>query len=122
LFSSLLFVCCGQHESEVTLKQLVGKWRYDHSNGTANASHGSMIFTISADGGYSSRASNSSGSHTVEGTVEVENGLFILTGTNRDNVHVALVDRQTIVRFDSRELVIRSEGSTVDNVFQKDTP
>jgi hypothetical protein len=122
LFGSLLFVGRAQQDSGATLKQLVGKWRYDHSIGTANPSHGDLMFTISADGGYRSSITNSFGPHSIEGNVVIRDGLFILTATNRDNVQVSLADRQTIVRFDGKELVTRSEGSTVDNVFRKEKP
>jgi hypothetical protein len=81
-----------------------------------------MVFTVTSNGGYTSRVTLPQ-THTLAGTAEFKNGFLILTATNRDNATVPapLVDRQTIVRFDDGELVTRSEGSDVENVFRKDT-
>ena len=123
LLSGLLPVACSHHpESDIILQQrLVGTWRFSRSDGTvAVLPPSDMTFTITSNGGYISRITNPQ-AHTLEGTAEVKNGILIVTVTNRDNATAPspLVDRQTIVRFDQGELGIRSEGSNITNVFQK---
>lgn len=82
-----------------------------------------LVFTVTSNGGYTSTVTIPE-THTLTGTAEVKHGFLIVTATTRDNATVPspLVDRQTIVRFDAGELVVRSEGSKVENVFRKDTP
>src|SRR5262245_8803625 len=104
--------CSHAPEPDAALqKRLVGTWR-----------GGGLVFTVTSNGGYTSTVSAPQ-THTLAGTAEVKNGFLIVTVTNRDNATAPspLVDRQTIVRFNNGELVVRSEGSNVENVFRKDT-
>jgi hypothetical protein len=125
LLSTFLPLGCSHHpESDVTLqKRLVGTWRYHESSGTGVKIRSDLFFTVTSSGGYTSKVTLPR-AHALGGTAEVRNGLLIITVTNLDNATVPspLVDRQTIVRFDNEELVIRSEGSTVEDAFRKDTP
>ena len=125
LLSTLLPLGCSRHpESDAALqKRLVGTWRYHQSSGTSVVTRGDLAFTVTPDGGYASRVTIPQ-THALAGTAEVKNGFLIITITNRDNATVPspLVDRQTIVRFDGGELVTRSEGSNLENVFRKDPP
>jgi hypothetical protein len=125
LLSTFLPLGCSHHpESDAALqKRLVGTWRYHESSGTGVKTRGDLVFTVTSNGGYTSRVTTPQ-PHALAGTAEVKNGFLIVTVTNRDNATVPwpLVDRQTIVRFDNELLVTRSEGSNVENVFGKDTP
>ena len=125
MLSTFLPLGCSRHpESEAALqKRLVGTWRYHESSGTGAKTRGDLVFTVTSDGGYTSRVTIPQ-THALAGTAEVKNGLLIVTITNRDNATVPspLVDHQTIVRFENEELVVRSEGSTVENIFRRDTP
>ena len=125
LLSIFLPLGCSHHpESDEALQQrLVGTWRYRESFGSSVTIRSDLAFTVTSNGGYASKVTLPR-THTLTGTAEVKNGLLIISVTNLDNATVPspLVDRQTIVRFDSEELVVRSKGSTVEDVFRKDTP
>ncbi len=62
--------------------------------------------------------------HSIQGTAQIKNGLLILTSTNRDDTYVfpPLVEHETIIRLNDRELVSVSEHSSITNHFQKSSP
>src|SRR5262249_63251 len=123
LLSTFFFLGCNQPQPDATLqKRLVGTWRYHESSGTAVKIRSDLVFTVTSSGGYFFTA-NPPPTPPPRGQGQGRNGLLIITVTNVDNATLSspLVDRQTIVRFDNEELVIRSEGSTVEDVFRRDT-
>jgi hypothetical protein len=117
----LLLFACGCHRESDAARQgrLTGTWRYSRSEGTRNAVFSDLTFTVTASGNYTSRVTVPQ-AHSLKGTAEIKNGILIITATKRDNSNVdpPFVDRQTIIEFDEKELVTRSEGSNVKNHFR----
>src|SRR5690349_4997315 len=108
-----LLVAYGCRESDAGRQaRLVGTWRYSRSEGNSNAVFSDLTFTVTESGIYISQGTVPQ-AHSIEGTAAIKNGILIITATKRDNANVnpPLIDRQTIIQLDDRELVTQSEGS-----------
>ena len=122
-----LLLLCGCHHGDAPNAALqpllVGTWRYTGSEGKSGSPGIDLTFTITSKGDYISHASNPE-PHLILGTAKTENGILLITATNIDhtNLPAPVVDRQTIIHLDKRDLVIVSERSSLTNHCQKLTP
>jgi hypothetical protein len=118
---------CGCHNGgapdAALLPLLIGTWRYSGTEGESRPPGNDLTFTITKNGNYISHARNPE-PHIILGTAKMEKGILLITATNIDNANlpVPVVDRQTIIHLDKRELMIVSQRSSLTNRCQKLTP
>jgi hypothetical protein len=111
---------CRPKSSAAVPGNLIGTWRIASVEGHNTGSIGDLTFTISTNGGYVSQITIPD-AHSIKGFASVENGIMIVTITNRDNTAAGpgYTQHNTIVRCDGDELVIRPEGSDMPIHFRK---
>lgn len=125
-FSTLAFTClllitsgCQRKADAALRERLVGTWRYTKSEGNKIDITSDLTFMVTTNGGYLSQVTLPQ-THSAEGTAEIKNGYLIVTATRRDNTNVAppFTEREKIISLDEKELVLKSEGSSLINHFQ----
>ena len=121
----LLLIACGCHRhSDAALQErLVGTWSYGWSEGAGTPLPSDLTFTVTTNGGYNSQISIPQ-VHFITGTAKIVSGFLVIAATNRDNISVfpPMMDQQTLVQLNDRELATVSTGSSVTNHFRKQWP
>ena len=109
---------CRRNSDAALQQRLVGTWRFASVDGNFKGATGDLTFTVTTNGEYISQITIPE-AHSIRGLASVENGIMIVTVTNRDNIAVRNHQHQTIVRCDGEELVILPEGSDMAIHFRK---